>query len=77
MVSGLRTQARETSSVRSLAQPQEVAVAVECEPKRVMGAVAAFMLHGTLLLVGTVVFAVVAVIHLWREWHFQRASIRK
>jgi hypothetical protein len=40
---------------------------IEREQKWAMGSMPAFALHGTLLLVGAIVFAVVAVIHFGRS----------
>jgi len=44
------------------------------EPKWAMGTMPAVALHGTLLLVAAVAFAVIAVIRLWQESRSERAS---
>jgi hypothetical protein len=50
---------------------------IQHEPKMALGAFPAFALHGMLLIVGAVVFAALAMIHLWREWRSQRPVVRK
>jgi hypothetical protein len=47
---------------------------IQNEPKWAMGSMPAVALHGTLLLVAAVVFAVIAVIRLWQESRWERPS---
>jgi hypothetical protein len=47
---------------------------IQREPKWAMGSMPAVALHGTLLLVAALLFAVIAVIRLWQESRWERAN---
>jgi hypothetical protein len=47
---------------------------IQREPKWAMGTMPAVALHGTLLFVAVVAFAIIAVIRLWQESRSARAS---